>query len=108
MTLAQITAAAGIAFRRALLSKTCTRLAAANAWASAGTFPCFYEEAPPEAGAPLDYEGGSGYGYQVFAPAGQAMAVTDRITVDGLTLEVIRLVPAGTADPLARYLCVRR
>lgn len=108
MSLAQAVTAAGSLLRRNLLTKTCTRLAAANAWASAGTFPCFYEDIPPEAGSPLDYEGGTGYGYRVYAPADQAMAVTDRVSVDGLTLEVVRTLPRGVADPVARYDCVRR
>lgn len=108
MSIAQLAAAARSLLGRALFSRTCTRLDAANAWASAGSFLCHYEEVPPERGEPLDYEGGSGYGYRVYAPAGQGMAVTDRIVVDGLTLEVVRLVPQGPADPAVRFDCVRR
>jgi hypothetical protein len=108
MSIAGTVTLAGNLLTRHLLSRSCTRQAAAQGWASAGTFACFYEETPPATGAPLDYEGGTGYAYRVYAPAGQAMAVTDRVIVDGMTLEVVRLVAAGSADPLIRFDCVRR
>lgn len=109
MSVTAMASAARALLANALFSSTCTRKEAANNWAVAATFPCHVEETPPEAGVPIDYDGGTGYGYTVWLPVTQAIAVTDRIEVAGSdppVLKVQRVHPVGSLDGAQRVDCV--
>lgn len=109
--LAQTVAAGRRDLNRTLFTRTCTRLDAATdpAWQSAGTFACHYEEASPQTTGLTSFEGGAtGYGVNVYLDYAATLNSQDRITVDGMTLEVQRVAVLGEADLAKRAFCVRR
>ena len=63
---------------------------------------CHYEQTPPEAGSPLDYETGNGYGYTVWFDEPVAIDVADTVHVDGLKIEVLKVPPTGNLTPVQR------
>lgn len=88
-------------FEHIFLDDLCRHSSASADWAEGESFPCHIEEGVAADGAPLDYEGGNGYGYTLHVPADQNLATTDRIEWRHATntvgiLEITRVAPVGT------------
>ena len=109
MSVPATVAAARRTLNRRLFTKTCTRQDAATNWANAGTFACHYEEASPQTTGLVNFEGtAAGYGVNVYFDYAATLNPSDRLTVDGITLEVQRVAVLGEMDGSKRAFCVRR
>lgn len=91
-----------------LLYRSCqrqivTQTTSAETWADNGdAFSCMYEEASPSAQSAFAHEAGGGFGYDVWMLPTQTILNSDRIVVDGITLQVVEATPIGAPGPLRR------
>lgn len=109
MSVTAAVAAARRELNRVLFTKTCTRQDASLDWANAGAFACHYEEASPQTTGLVNFEGtAAGYGVNVYFDHEATLNPSDRIAVDGITLEVQRVAVLGEADGSKRAFCVKR
>lgn len=107
MSIAALTASATTALStllyRSCQRQTVTQTTSGETWANSGAaFACMYEESSPAAQGALSYEAGGGFGYDVWTLPTQAVANSDRIVVDGITLTVLEATPIGAPGPLRR------
>lgn len=82
---------------------SCEVRSAASGWTSPGTTVfCHYEQTPPTAGGPLEYESGAGYGYTVWFDEPVAIAEQDIVAVNGIEIQVQEVPPTGNLTPVQR------
>lgn len=69
---------------------------------------CHYEQTPPKAGAPHEYESGDGYGYTVWFDVPVTISEEDLVLVNGITIQVQVVPPTGNLTPVQRIEGVMR